>query len=390
MAVCRYCFEEMTSAVGCAGDLLHHEGARVERIPFGSEWRGIGDRCGDCGVLRGHLHHLGCGVERCPLCFRQMIMCGCRFDEDAADVGELYDLLDDGDDTGRAAVKELIDLLRPPRQVELLPLDSHTIPLEVKHRDDLASIAEWSPERCADVGSGLLAMAVDAAAHRRTTDGGFHLRRPDAVAMLHRMTMGAEDDGAVLEQLPVGPLALVIEWLSASGALTPDSDPLDALLEPLHAHYGLLPVPERHVCQCFVAVDATCPPGSRVLRLRTGQLRHAKLIGQPGACQADAEEVRRRFGGLLAAVSTGAGTGVEALDVLGRLDDPDERRRFWVFGDAERAGRYDNLYLDDDGRPWSPKPDRRYRTGYRWEPLPLSLATRCRSLPRPIHRVAGA
>jgi len=34
-------------------------------------------RCTDCGAKYGHYHHGGCDCEYCPICERQMLVCGC-------------------------------------------------------------------------------------------------------------------------------------------------------------------------------------------------------------------------------------------------------------------------------------------------------------------------
>ena len=33
--------------------------------------------CGDCNAKPGGYHHLGCAVERCPICGDQLISCDC-------------------------------------------------------------------------------------------------------------------------------------------------------------------------------------------------------------------------------------------------------------------------------------------------------------------------
>ena len=54
---------------------------RFNRIRFGKE---IGDwgtvKCGDCACIIGQYHRLGCDVERCPNCGRQLISCPCEFE----------------------------------------------------------------------------------------------------------------------------------------------------------------------------------------------------------------------------------------------------------------------------------------------------------------------
>ena len=37
-----------------------------------------GHGCGDCAVKEGQIHELGCDMERCPFCGRQLISCGCE------------------------------------------------------------------------------------------------------------------------------------------------------------------------------------------------------------------------------------------------------------------------------------------------------------------------
>jgi hypothetical protein len=86
MAVCTWCELEMTTAASCTVTALHRGGERTEMIPWGREpgWSAT-SRCHDCGVTSGGFHHPGCDVQCCPLCGRQMLSCGCRFDEDGPD-----------------------------------------------------------------------------------------------------------------------------------------------------------------------------------------------------------------------------------------------------------------------------------------------------------------
>ena len=87
MAVCSWCRGEMNTANSCTVNVFHIEGRRFHMVPFGHEpdRRSTGDRCGDCGVNRGGWHHPGCDLQKCPACGRQLISCGCWFDEDGPD-----------------------------------------------------------------------------------------------------------------------------------------------------------------------------------------------------------------------------------------------------------------------------------------------------------------
>lgn len=107
MAVCDWCGSEMTTAESCNVKALHRGGVPTAMIRWGRErgWK-ASSRCGDCGVLPGRYHHLGCDVQQCPVCRGQMITCGCRFDEDGPDDGDGAELLDlyldsNGDPTER-------------------------------------------------------------------------------------------------------------------------------------------------------------------------------------------------------------------------------------------------------------------------------------------------
>jgi hypothetical protein len=91
MAVCSWCIGEMETAISCTVAAFHRDGRRFHMVPFGDEpgRRTSSDRCGDCGVTRGGWHHPGCDLQRCPACGRQLISCGCLFDEDGPDASDL-------------------------------------------------------------------------------------------------------------------------------------------------------------------------------------------------------------------------------------------------------------------------------------------------------------
>lgn len=92
MGRCEDCGQDMAAALTCVVDHLHQGGRPVMMVRYGKErrWPNPSKRCGDCGVGLGGYHHLGCDIQECPLCGRQLLSCGCAYDERERDQ-------DDGD-----------------------------------------------------------------------------------------------------------------------------------------------------------------------------------------------------------------------------------------------------------------------------------------------------
>jgi hypothetical protein len=82
MAKCEICGREMLEAAGCAISEVIVNDKVYPRIRCGEERNLImemedGERCHDCGALKGEYHHWNCDMEECPACHGQLIGCGC-------------------------------------------------------------------------------------------------------------------------------------------------------------------------------------------------------------------------------------------------------------------------------------------------------------------------
>jgi hypothetical protein len=90
MAVCFWCNADMTAAISCIIDAFHRNGVRFDMVAYGDEYGRAtsGERCADCGVVGGGWHHVGCDLQQCPACDRQLLSCGCLFDEDGPDADD--------------------------------------------------------------------------------------------------------------------------------------------------------------------------------------------------------------------------------------------------------------------------------------------------------------
>ena len=78
MAKCK-CGVEMLDHKSCKFKFVQKEdGTKIARIKCGDEEREL-EGCGDCAVKKGQYHHIGCDMEECPVCHRQLLSCDCNF-----------------------------------------------------------------------------------------------------------------------------------------------------------------------------------------------------------------------------------------------------------------------------------------------------------------------
>jgi len=81
-AICKICKCDMAKADGCKPSAFIYNGKQYERFKVGEPgdfYEGDGEAlCTDCGAKRGHYHHPGCDCELCPVCGRQLLICGCK------------------------------------------------------------------------------------------------------------------------------------------------------------------------------------------------------------------------------------------------------------------------------------------------------------------------
>lgn len=379
MAICDLCEREMTAADSCTVDVLHCDGEPYRLAPYEPEPMDLdpGERCGDCGVLLGGLHHVGCDMQRCPRCQRQLISCGCRWDEYPPDEDG------DGDDAIEAAVRAFRSSspTAGPRPLPLLPLAAAAAPLRARHHDALRSLAAWclSEGRACDL--DVAALCLESLDGYREPEG-YRLDRPTVNWVLWGDVRNqATITGTSLPRQWHVHLWSVLRWLHDDGRLHDASDPVGPLLEPLRCYGGLgddgYPMPPGATvdfpCQCYVAHDPDCPPGLALHIVgrdrETGQdfvvRAHIRTPSDdiPLSCFQPLFALAR----YMRALDSVWQIHPDEFTYVGKIDAQRGAPELWLYRYDVAEGRgFDDLALDEDGRPWRPARDRRRRAGFRW------------------------
>ena len=80
MVKCEDCKQEMQDpkTKTCDWDLIRINGKTYKR---NTVYHDVNVHCHDCGILNGGVHHMGCDMERCPICDGQMIACDCDWSD---------------------------------------------------------------------------------------------------------------------------------------------------------------------------------------------------------------------------------------------------------------------------------------------------------------------
>lgn len=384
MAICDLCDREMTTAASCTVDVLHMAGTPFVVFEHGRDpgWGRATGRCHDCGVLPKGFHHVGCDVQRCPSCRDQLISCGCRWDELASE----YDDDPSNDDLGlldvSAPVAPLgaggLDVEGPVRWV---PFRAAAAPMRAQHHGTLREIAAWALDQGRPCDLDAAALCLDVLERYRTPKG-HRLDRPTVNSVL----WGEVPNAAVplTTVLPEGwhlHLWSVLVWLHISGRLSPDGDPLVALLEPLGCYGGLgadgYPMPAGtdvdFPCQCYLPHDPTCPPGlaQYIVGHDPRTQRNLVVCGhiRPRSEDATLSSFQPLFtlSKRLREKDSVVEVHPDEFSYVGVIDGERSTPQLWLYRHVAAGGRgRDDLFLDSDGNPWSPRADRRRRSGFRW------------------------
>ena len=76
MGKCEHCLKHIEEANSCDGNtvVLFPDGTSIPATIYAPE---TNNRCPDCNIAPGGVHHPGCSEELCPRCDEKLIECGC-------------------------------------------------------------------------------------------------------------------------------------------------------------------------------------------------------------------------------------------------------------------------------------------------------------------------
>ena len=74
---CNYCKKDMSNEKtgSCVFSKVKIDGKEYER---NVKYHDVNNRCHDCNIVNGKIHHFGCDMERCPKCKEQFVCCDCN------------------------------------------------------------------------------------------------------------------------------------------------------------------------------------------------------------------------------------------------------------------------------------------------------------------------
>lgn len=373
MAICDLCNQEMTTAGTCSVHELHRDGTSAPVFRYGKDpgWKRVKGRCPDCGVLPDGFHHLGCDVQRCPMCRSQLISCDCGWDE-----------LGGADDDDAIVLPLRVPRPAPTRTLTLPPLAAVVAPLRARHHDDICRLAAWSLAHGRPCDRDVAAVCLQAVdEHRRSADRVL-LDRPTVQQILWADVWNISQAlGARLPEHWHTELWTILGWLEAEDLLDPRSAPLAVLREPLRC-YGRLdevgqPLPagvEPDVaCQCYIPYDPNLPPGigQHIVGHHPDTfkpfLARARLRARSETPSLRDLEPLHLLARRLRGDRSPFEIHVEEFSFVGVVPAGKTTPDLWLYRhDAPSRRGFDPLVLDATARAWLPQPDQRFRLGYRW------------------------
>lgn len=389
MAICDVCSNDMRDAETCTASELHRDGTALAVFRYGDDpgWRTRRGRCPDCGVKVGGFHHLGCDVQACPRCRRQLISCGCDWDEFPAEEDPF-----DEDADADADVIPLVPVVTAARSI--LPFAAAVAPMRARHHGAVAAVAAWCLEYGRTCHRDEVALCLDVLEEHRGDDG-YALDRP---TVMHLLRIDMFNTASMLRTvLPTGVVEAmwnVLSSLHESGRLT-GIVPIDVLREPLRCYGGLgadgLPMPRGDDidfgCQCYVPYDPTLPAGIGKHHVGRDPDTYESLYAL-GSLHPRREDPSAEDTAPLLLYATHLlrhslfDIAPDEFTFAGRVIATRSGPELWIYRTtrADRSRAHD-LTLDSRGHPWRPRIDRRFRGGFRWEQTSHTVAAIWAGLP---------